>query len=141
MSGVYRRAAQKMATGDLDLDATTLRVYMVSSAYTYSADHEFLSSVTGSSALIASRQDGTSDYQATTITVGTDSAVDGTDVTFTNSSATQCVALILVKWGTNAADSRLVAYINSGTGLPVTPNGNTTFRWDDGANKIFKLVS
>lgn len=36
--------------------------------------------------------------------------------------------------------SRLIARIDTATGLPVTPNGaNVTSQWDNGANKIFKL--
>jgi hypothetical protein len=40
----------------------------------------------------------------------------------------------------SAATNRLIAYIDTATGLPVTPNGaNITAVWDNGANKIFKL--
>jgi len=38
------------------------------------------------------------------------------------------------------ATSRLIANIDSATGLPFTPNGgDATITWDSGANKIFKL--
>ncbi len=37
-------------------------------------------------------------------------------------------------------DERLVAYIDSATGLPVIPNGgDITITWDSGANRIFAL--
>lgn len=40
-------------------------------------------------------------------------------------------------WST---ESPLIAYIDTATGLPVTPNGgDITIAWDSGANKIFKL--
>ncbi len=36
--------------------------------------------------------------------------------------------------------SRLIAKIDTATGLPLTPNGgDVTIAWDNGANKIFKL--
>jgi len=36
--------------------------------------------------------------------------------------------------------SRLIAWIDTGTNLPVTPNGgDITVQWDAGANRIFKL--
>jgi DUF917 family protein len=36
--------------------------------------------------------------------------------------------------------SPLIAFIDTGTGLPVTPNGgDITINWDTGASKIFKL--
>jgi hypothetical protein len=39
-----------------------------------------------------------------------------------------------------AATSPLIAYIDTATGLPVTPNGgDITVTWDNGSNKIFKL--
>jgi len=39
-----------------------------------------------------------------------------------------------------ATTSRLIALIDTATGLPVTPNGgDITVQWDTGANKIFKL--
>ena len=39
-----------------------------------------------------------------------------------------------------ASTSQLVAYIDTATGLPVTPNGgNIQIVWDTGANKIFAL--
>jgi hypothetical protein len=37
-------------------------------------------------------------------------------------------------------DEPLIAYIDTATGLPVTPNGgDITIAWDSGANRIFKL--
>jgi hypothetical protein len=40
----------------------------------------------------------------------------------------------------NASDWRLIAYIDTATGLPVGPNGgDITVQWDTGVNKIFKL--
>ncbi len=39
-----------------------------------------------------------------------------------------------------ATAQRLIAYIDTATGMPVTPNGgDITIAWDNGANKIFKL--
>ena len=38
------------------------------------------------------------------------------------------------------ATARLIAYIDSATGLPFLPSGgNVAIQWDNGANKIFKL--
>ena len=38
------------------------------------------------------------------------------------------------------ATSPLIAYIDTATGLPITPNGGDIIVvWDDGANKIFRL--
>ena len=49
-------------------------------------------------------------------------------------------ALILYQHTGTDATARLIAYIDTATGLPVTPNGgDITIVWDDGPNKIFKL--
>jgi hypothetical protein len=65
---------------------------------------------------------------------------DAADVTFLAVTGAVSEAIVIVKWVTNAADSPLVAYIDSATGLPVTPNsGDIQIAWDSGANKIFKL--
>jgi hypothetical protein len=38
------------------------------------------------------------------------------------------------------ATKNLIAFIDTATGLPLTPNGgNVTVQWDAGANRIFKL--
>jgi hypothetical protein len=65
---------------------------------------------------------------------------DAPDVTFLAVSGAVSEAIVIVKWVTEAADSPLIAYIDSATGLPVTPNsGDIGIAWDNGANKIFKL--
>ena len=49
-------------------------------------------------------------------------------------------ALLIYKDTGTEATSPLIAYIDTATGLPVTPNGgNITVTWDNGTNKIFKL--
>ena len=65
---------------------------------------------------------------------------DAPDVTFLAVTGAVCEAIVIVKWVTEAADSPLIAYIDTATGLPVTPNGgDIQVVWDAGANKIFKL--
>ena len=65
---------------------------------------------------------------------------DAPDVTFLAVTGDPCEAIVIVKWVTAAADSPLIAYIDTATGLPVTPNGgDIQVVWDVGANKIFKL--
>jgi hypothetical protein len=66
---------------------------------------------------------------------------DAADATFTTVTAGAALASIVLFKDSGADDtSRLIAKIDSGTGLPVTPNGgDITVAWDSGANKIFKL--
>jgi hypothetical protein len=89
---------------------------------------------------------------ATSAALGTKSVTDGVadaaDVTFTavTANATGHTLLVFqasaVGGGADVAASaqRLIAWIDTGTNLPVTPNGgDITVAWDNGANKIFKL--
>ncbi|MFN7451397.1 MAG: hypothetical protein ACK5R5_00635 [Alphaproteobacteria bacterium] len=93
----------------------TVKVALVDTGvYTYSAAHEFLTSLTG--------------VVGTAQTVGsktfTDGVFDGTDVTYTAVTGNSAEALVFYIDTGTAATSRLVSYIDSGfSGLPVTPNG------------------
>jgi hypothetical protein len=67
-------------------------------------------------------------------------AADAADVTFSSVSGTSIEAILLYKDTGSAATSPLIAYIDTATGLPITPNGGDIIvTWDNGTNKIFKL--
>ena len=98
--------------------------------YTYSADHQFYSSLSG---IVGTDQEVT----AKTQTSGT---FDGSDVTFPSVSGASAEAIVLYR--KNAGENTtwpLIAYIDTGvTGLPVTPNtGNIEIQWN--ASGIFTL--
>jgi hypothetical protein len=98
--------------------------------YTYSASHEFYSSLSGVV--------GT-DQEITTPTL-TGGVVDGGDVTFSAVSGNSVEALVIYRKNAGANTTwRLVAYIDTGqTGLPVTPNGGSiTITWS--GSGIFSL--
>lgn len=98
--------------------------------YTYSASHEFYSSLSGVV--------GT-DQEITTPTL-TNGVVDGGDVTFSAVSGNSVEALVIYRKNAGANTTwRLVAYIDTGqTGLPVTPNGgDITLQFN--ASGIFAL--
>jgi len=66
-------------------------------------------------------------------------AADANDVTFSSVSGASIEAIVCYKSVTNPADSPLLFYIDTATGLPITPNGGDIIvTWDNGANKIFK---
>jgi hypothetical protein len=98
--------------------------------YTYSASHEFYSSLSGVV--------GT-DQEITTVTL-TNGVVDGDNVTFPAVTGNSAEALVLYRKNAGANTTwRLVAYIDTSvTGLPVTPNsGDITITWN--ASGIFSL--
>jgi hypothetical protein len=72
-----------------------------------------------------------------TVTLG---VADAADVTISSVSGDQFEYIILYKDTGVEGTSRLIACIDTATGLPCTPSGgDITIQWDSGANKIFKL--
>jgi hypothetical protein len=118
----------------VDLDTDTIKVALVNTTtdYTYSAAHQYMSSVTSYS--------GTTDQTLGTKTV-TSGVFDAADSTFTSvaiSGSKTVQALVIYKDTGSAATSPIIAYIDGFTA--VTPNGgNITVTWDNGASKIFAL--
>ena len=70
----------------------------------------------------------------------TNGVADAADVTLTTVSGASVESIVIYYDTTVAATSWLIAFIDTATGLPLTPNGgDVTITWDSGANKIFKL--
>lgn len=140
MSAFYHKTVQATFLGTagsaVDLDADTIRVAMVTSAYTYSDAHQFYSDLTN---VIGAAAAYNTNAQLSGVTMDATGAIDANDVTITDTSASACAGLVLYKQGASAAASPLICYVNAGTGLPFTPNGNVLVTWDNGANKIGKL--
>jgi len=120
----------------IDLDTDTVKVALVNTSadYTYSAAHQYMSSVTAYS--------GTTDQ-----TLGGASLVGGVFDTTDNPTTWTAVAidgvkdveaLVIYKDTGVAATSPLIAYVDGFSA--VTPDGNDIEAyWDDGANKVFAL--
>ena len=121
------------ANSDLDNNTATDGVYAAlvdTGTYTYSAAHQFYSSLSG---IVGTPQRITSP----TVTSG---VLDGADVTYTAVSGATCEAIVLYRRNAGADTTwRLVAFIDTGvTGLPVTPNGGDIgITWN--ASGIFAL--
>lgn len=123
------KEAIAQATANSSLTGTVKVALVDTGTYTYSAAHEFYSSVSG---VVGTPQTiGTKTY--------TNGVFDGADVTFTAVSGSSAEALVIYIDTGTAGTSRLVAYIDTGvTNLPVTPNGgDITITWN--ASGIFAL--
>ena len=131
-NAIYPLSKQALLDGDanIDLNDLSVRVALVDTGtYTYSATHQFLTSLTGvvgTAQLIGN----------TTVTNG---VFDGDNVTYTAVTGNSVEALVIYIDTGTAGTSRLVAFIDTGvTGLPVTPNGgDITVTWN--ASGIFAL--
>lgn len=118
------------ASVNSDLNDGTVKVALIDTGtYTYSAAHEFLSSLTG---VVGTAQT----IANTTVANG---LFDGDNVTFTAVTGASVEALVIYIDTGVAGTSRLVAFIDTGvTGLPVTPNGgDISITWH--ASGIFQL--
>ena len=133
-SALYDKARKAFADGDIDLLNDTIKCVLIDAAdYTVDlANHDFLDDVP-SGALVGTAQT----LGSKTTTAG---VFDAADVTFSSVSGDQCEAILIYKDTGTEGTSPLIAYIDSATGLPVTPNGgDIQIQWDSGSNKIFKL--
>lgn len=131
---LYDAARKRFLEGQINWMTDTIKVYLVDTgSYTpQTSTHEYLSDIS-SSARIAGPVTLTSKS-----TVG--GAADGADITFTSVAGASIEAIVIYKDTGAEATSPLIAYIDTATGLPITPNGGDIIvTWDNGTNKIFKL--
>jgi hypothetical protein len=112
----------------------TVKVLLVTtSAYTVQTSlHQYLSDVPTSA-----RVAGPVTLTSKTTTGG---AADVADCTFTSVNGSSIQAIIIYSDTGTEATSPLIAYIDTATGLPITPNGGDIIvTWDNGVNKIFRV--
>lgn len=134
-NALYDAGREGFLGGDVDWDADTIQAILVDTAlYTVNlATHDFLDDVPVG-ARVGSPVTLTSKTKAAGV-------ADAADISFTGlSSAPSIEALVLFKSTGTESTSRLIAYIDSATGLPVSAGATQVdVSWDNGANKIFKL--
>lgn len=131
---LYDKGREGFLDGSIDWDTDTIKVSLVRGYTPSQSTHDFLDDVTGAGGTLVATQT----LGSKTVTSG---VADAADTTFpTVSAGTACQHLVIYKDTGSAGTSRLIACIDSGTGLPVTPNGgDISVVWDSGSNRIFKL--
>lgn len=133
-NALYGKGREGFLDGSIDWDTDDIRVILIDAAdYTVSIDvDDNLDDIPAAARVAVSGA-----LTGKTVTLG---VADATDVTFSAVSGDVSEALVIYKHTGVETTSRLIAYIDSATGLPVTPNGgDIQVQWDSGANKIFKL--
>lgn len=130
-SALYPKFKELLLQGGIDLTASDIKVVLVDLAdYTYSAAHQYLSDIP-----VAARVATSGNLASKTVTNG---VFDAADVTITSVSGDQLEALALYKDTGNASTSPLICFLDAGTGLPLTPDGNNVIiTWN--ASGIFSL--
>lgn len=131
---LFDKARQRFLEAQINWMTDTVKAILVDTgAYTpQTAIHEYLADIP-----LSARIAGPVTLTAKATTGG---AADAADSTFTSVSGPSIEAIVIyIDTGTEAT-SPLVAYIDTATGLPITPNGGDIIvTWDNGANKIFKV--
>lgn len=130
-NALYPKYKEALLTAGLNLTSLNVKVALVDTGtYTYSAAHQFMSSVT--SGVVAR----SGNLASKTVTNG---VFDAADITLTAVSGTTVEALVLYRDSGSDATSELIAYLDTGvTGLVLTPNGgDVTIQWN--ASGIFAL--
>lgn len=133
-NALYDLGREGFLAGDIAWDSDDIRAILVDTgAYTVNlAVHDNLDDITAGARIAVSAA-----LAGKTTTAG---VADANDVTFSAVSGATVEAIVLYKHTGVESTSRLIAYIDTGTGLPVTPNGgDITVQWDAGTSKIFKL--
>lgn len=131
---LFAKGREGFLDGSIDWDTDTIKAVLVDHGTDtpVPATDQFLSDISAGARIATSA--------ALSSKTVTDGVADAADITFSAVSGASVESIVLYKDTGSAATSRLIAYIDSATGLPVTPNGgDITVQWDNGANKIFKL--
>jgi hypothetical protein len=132
-NAVYPLAKQAFESKLIDLTSDTIKVALLTSSYTYSAAHQYVSDL---GANIVAR---TAALTSKTVTNGVFNAASPATASAVTGSAVAKLA-IFKDTGVDST-SPLIMYIDTAiSGLPVTPNGgDINLNFDTGANKIFAL--
>lgn len=135
-NAIYDKARETFLGGGtrIDMSADTIKLVLVdNSDYTVDlVNHDFFNDVAAAGRVAISGA-----LSSKTVTAG---VFDAADVTLSAVSGDPSESIIIYKDTGTESTSNLIAYIDTATGLPITPNGaDINIVFDNGANKIFKL--
>jgi hypothetical protein len=133
-NSLYTKAKEKMLSAGIDVLTLNVKAVLVDIT-DYVADittDEFLDDIPAGARVATSPN-----LANKSITGG---VFNADNATFSGVSGDESEAIVIYIDTGIEGTSPLVAYLDTATGLPVTPNsGDIIIQWDDGANKIFKL--
>lgn len=136
MNALYDKGREGILDGSILYTTNNIKVVLVDTgAYTVNlATHANLSDIPSVARIATS-----GNLSGKTATAG---VADADDVTLTAVSGASVEAIVLYKDTGTASSSRLIAYIDTSSGSPISviPNGgDITLQFSNSANKIFKL--
>lgn len=131
-NAVFPKGLEGFLDGSIDWDTDDIRAMLVLSTYTYDSTDQFVSDLgavdNGRSSAMGSK-------------TKTDGIADCADFSIVATAASASKAVVFFKHTGSDATARLIAYFDTGAGLPFTPAAGATINVtiDNGANKLFKL--
>lgn len=146
-NALYDPGREGFLAGEIDWDTAVIKVALVrltaGGSPVFTASQKFVSDLVATHTIAAT----SSALASKTVTSGIADAADQTPMfSAVASNANNHVLVVfqssLVTGGADTAQTaqRLIAWIDTGTNIPVVPNGgDINVAWDNGANKIFKL--
>lgn len=133
-NALFAKGRQGFLDGSIDWDTNNVKAVLIDTG-TYTVDlanHDNLDDVP-----VGARVSTSGNLTAKTVV---DGVADAADTTFTAVTGATVEAIVIYQDTGTAGTSRLIAWIDTATGLPLTPNGgDITIVWDNSANRIFKL--
>jgi hypothetical protein len=127
-SHVYPKAKEAFISTGIDLTSATVKIVLLTSAYTYSASHQFYSDLSGvivASGALASK----------TVALG---VFDAADVTLTAVASGSTITALAGYKDTGTTTTSQLLWFNDGFSSATT-GGDVTVQWDSGTSKIFAL--
>ena len=146
-NALYGPGREGFLAGEIDWDTAVIKVALVrltaGGAPVFTSTQKFVSDLTATHTIAAT----SAALASKTVTNGTADAADQTPMfAAVAANANNHVLVVFqssaVTGGADVAASaqRLIAWIDTGTNLPVVPNGgDVNVAWDNGANRIFTL--
>lgn len=133
-NALYDKGREGFLAGDIDWDANTIKIALIDEAddtIDLAVDDNWDDRASAARVAISSA------LSSKTTTAG---VADAADVTFSAVTGDPSESIDIYKDTGTESTSRLIANIDTATGLPVTPNGgDITVTWSNGSDKIFKL--
>lgn len=131
-NALYPKAKEAFLNADIDMATDTITIALIDTgSYSYSSSHQFRSDISDNAVISSTNL---------TNKTFTNGVFDADDATFTSVTGANCEALVIFQNTGTQANSRLIAFIDSATGLPILPNGgDITVAFSSGSNRIFSL--
>lgn len=139
-NAVYDAFKQGILNAEYDLDSASIKVALVRN-YTFATTHATMADITGAGGVV----NGSSPALTNVTIAGGVFDADDTSITTTASAVNHYFVIYqasAVGGGADVAASaqKLVAYFDTGSGLPVQPgNGTVTITWANTTNRIVKI--